>query len=108
VTVQAAFNCPVDNYLRLADWVFSANRVGALLELLDGLHRHASAERPDRTATMATTASATMDFRSGLSSFRVYPRESYTAHRRGGELKRSQSESSSRKDDYYKTPPYRT
>jgi vitamin B12/bleomycin/antimicrobial peptide transport system ATP-binding/permease protein len=49
VTVQAAFNWLVDNYPRLADWASSANRVGALLALLDGLDCHASTERPAGT-----------------------------------------------------------
>jgi putative ATP-binding cassette transporter len=39
VIVQAAFNWLVDNYPRVADWISSANRVGALLELLDEADR---------------------------------------------------------------------
>jgi len=42
VIVQGAFNWLVDNYPRLADWTSSANRVGSLLESLDGLDHHAA------------------------------------------------------------------
>jgi hypothetical protein len=101
VTVQEAFNWLVDNYPRSADWASSANRVDALLELLDGLDRHASAEHPIALPPQRQPPNATVGCRSALSSFRAYTRGADTAHRRGNEMKRSQSGSSPRKEHQY-------
>ena len=54
--VQGAFNWLVDNYLRLADWTSSANRVATLLLAIDALERGEQAVHLAQTGQGPTTA----------------------------------------------------